>query len=324
MMKKLTVAVVVTLAAAAPAAAQTFTKDIAPILQKSCQSCHRPGQMAPMSLMTYQDVRPWARSIKQRVTERQMPPWGIDPHVGIQSFKNDPSLRDDEVALIAKWVDAGAPMGNAADMPKPREFDDADRWHIGKPDVIVTSPKHVVPAEAADWWGSYYADTGLTADRSNQGNERQPGQPARGPHRPAAAPGQPRRHRPLLVQCQLEARCRSDLGVSQAGEDDAQRHQPAPEDQEAKRVGLVPVALVERGDQQAATQHDQDGAAAVAGHPWSHSPTHPRMIAGGWDSITRTAQRGRKPGERHRGDSVTGVGGPSAGRRHGQGGRGVR
>src|SRR5882757_3365845 len=81
----------------AAASSVTFTKDIAPILQRSCQSCHRPGQMAPMSLLTYQDARPWARSIKQRVSERQMPPWGIDPHVGIQSFKNDPSLREDEI-----------------------------------------------------------------------------------------------------------------------------------------------------------------------------------------------------------------------------------
>src|SRR6059036_4092371 len=104
----------------------TFTKDIAPIFQKSCQGCHRPGQMAPMSLLTYQDVRPWARSIKQRVTERAMPPWGIDPHVGLQSFKNDPSLREDEIETLVKWVDAGAPLGNMADMPKPREFDDAD------------------------------------------------------------------------------------------------------------------------------------------------------------------------------------------------------
>src|SRR5262245_30741085 len=70
----------------------TFAKDVAPILQRSCQSCHRPGQMAPMSLLTYQDVRPWARAIKQRVAERSMPPWGIDPHVGIQRFKNDPTL----------------------------------------------------------------------------------------------------------------------------------------------------------------------------------------------------------------------------------------
>src|SRR5882724_7423757 len=138
------------LAIAVPASAQqvTFAKDIAPILQRSCQGCHRPGQMAPMSLLTFQDVRPWARSIKQRVTERQMPPWGIDPHVGIQSFKNDPSLRDDEIQTIAMWVDAGAPMGNAADMPKPREFDDSARWHIGQPDLVVTSPPHTVPAEA--------------------------------------------------------------------------------------------------------------------------------------------------------------------------------
>src|SRR6266571_3025816 len=156
----------------------TFAKDIVPILQRSCQSCHRPGQMAPMSFLTYQEVRPWAKSIKQRVTERQMPPWGIDPHVGLQSFKNDPSLREDEIEKIAKWVDAGAPMGNAADMPKPRAFDDSDRWHIGKPDVIVTSPKHVVPPEAADWWGSYYVPTGLTEDRYIKAIESKPGKTA--------------------------------------------------------------------------------------------------------------------------------------------------
>src|SRR5690348_9303425 len=158
--------------------AVTFTRDVAPILQKSCQSCHRPGQMAPMSLLTYQDVRPWARTIKQRVTERTMPPWGIDPHVGIQSFKNDPSLRQDEIDTLVRWVDGGAPLGSAAELPKPREFEDADRWHIGKPDVIVTSPTHVVPAEAADWWGSYYVDTGLTEDRYIKAIESKPGNTA--------------------------------------------------------------------------------------------------------------------------------------------------
>ena len=189
MMKRLIVgaAVCATLAAAtataqtpgkAAAAPVTFTKDIAPILQRSCQSCHRPGQMAPMSLLTYQDVRPWVRSIKQSVVSREMPPWGIDPHIGIQSFKNDPSLRPDEVETIVKWVDAGAPMGNVADMPKPREFDDSDRWHIGKPDLIVTSPKHVVPPEASDWWGSYYVPTGLTEDRYIKAIESKPGKTA--------------------------------------------------------------------------------------------------------------------------------------------------
>src|SRR5262245_3487118 len=101
----------VTFASAEPV---TFTKDSAPILQRSCQGCHRPGQMAPMSLLTYQDVRPWVRAIKQRVVDREMPPWGIDPHVGLQRFKNDPSLRVDEIAKIVAWVDAGAPMGSVA------------------------------------------------------------------------------------------------------------------------------------------------------------------------------------------------------------------
>src|SRR5262245_17949313 len=163
---------------AAPGSSATFAKDVAPILQRSCQSCHRPGQMAPMSLMTYQDVRPWARAIKQRVVERSMPPWGIDPHVGLQRFKNDPTLRDDEIATIVQWADAGAPIGDVAQMPKPREFDEADRWHIGKPDLIITSPKHVVPAEASDWWGSYYVDTGLTEDRYIKAIESKPGNTA--------------------------------------------------------------------------------------------------------------------------------------------------
>src|SRR5215471_18028181 len=124
---------------AAPAAAPvTFTKDVAPILQKSCQNCHRPGAIAPMSLVTYQDARPWARSIKTKIVAREMPPWYIDRHIGITKFKDDPSLTDAEIATIAKWVDAGAPQGNAADMPKPRVFADVDKWHIGKPDMVVS------------------------------------------------------------------------------------------------------------------------------------------------------------------------------------------
>ena len=96
----------------------TFTKDVAPILQRNCQQCHRPGSIAPMSLLTYQDARPWARSIKQKVVAREMPPWHIDRNIGITKFKDDPSLSDAEIATIAQWVDAGAPMGNPADMPR--------------------------------------------------------------------------------------------------------------------------------------------------------------------------------------------------------------
>ena len=176
-MKKLLALPFLVAAAVTSVSAQTvtFTKDVAPILQRSCQGCHRPGQMAPMSLLTYQDVRPWVRAIKQRVVDREMPPWGIDPHVGIQRFKNDPSLRDDEVATIVKWVDAGAPMGNPSDMPKAREFDDSERWHIGQPDLVITSPAHTVPTEAADWWGSYFVATGLTEDRYIKAIESKPG-----------------------------------------------------------------------------------------------------------------------------------------------------
>src|SRR5579862_6007225 len=111
--------------AQAPAQDQaTFAKDIAPILQSHCQACHRPNNIAPMSLLTYEDARPWARSIKARVSEREMPPWYIDRNVGIKKFDPDPSLSDAEIATIVKWVDSGAPRGNQADMPPPRKFDD--------------------------------------------------------------------------------------------------------------------------------------------------------------------------------------------------------
>src|SRR3977135_1701616 len=98
----------------------TFSKDVAPIFQKACQNCHHPGAIAPMSLLTYQDARPWARSIKQKVASREMPPWYIDRHVGVSKFKGDPSLTDAEIAVITKWVDQGAPAGNPIDMPAPR------------------------------------------------------------------------------------------------------------------------------------------------------------------------------------------------------------
>ena len=145
----------------------TFTKDVAPILQRSCQVCHRPNNMAPMSLMTYQEARPWARSIKQRVMTREMPPWHIDRNIGIQEFKNDPALSDEEINTIVKWVDSGAVQGSPADMPPPREFDVHGAWRIGdgEPDFIVTSPPHTVPAEAGDWWGDYIVPSGLTEDR---------------------------------------------------------------------------------------------------------------------------------------------------------------
>jgi hypothetical protein len=146
----------------APAAATpevTFTKDIAPILQRSCQNCHRPGQVAPMSLLTYEEARPWARSMKARTAIRDkagaMPPWYIEKNIGIQHYKNDPSLSDAEIAKIAKWADTGAPRGNPADMPAPKVFPDGAGWHAGEPDLIVESPEITVKANTPDWWGEF-------------------------------------------------------------------------------------------------------------------------------------------------------------------------
>ena len=86
----------------------TFSRDVAPILQRSCQTCHRPGALAPMSFLTYEDTRPWARAIRLKTERREMPPWFIEKNIGIQRFKDDPSLSDAEIATFAAWADAGA------------------------------------------------------------------------------------------------------------------------------------------------------------------------------------------------------------------------
>src|SRR5262247_1363423 len=116
----------------AEAAAPTFSKDIAPILVKNCISCHRPGEVAPMSLLSYKEVRPWAKSIRETVVKRQMPPWLADPHYG--KFANDRSLSQQQIDTIVAWVDGGAKEGDPKDLPPAPKFDDSG-WHIGKPDV---------------------------------------------------------------------------------------------------------------------------------------------------------------------------------------------
>ena len=155
-----------------PAAAGdvTFARDIAPILQRSCQQCHRPASVAPMSLLTYEDARPWARAIKARTALRNkrgaMPPWFIEKDIGIQHFKDDISLSEEEIAKIAMWADSGAPLGNRADLPPPLDFGNEDEWSIGEPDLIFESPEIVVPASAPDKWTSLGTiETGLTEDR---------------------------------------------------------------------------------------------------------------------------------------------------------------
>ena len=120
--------------------AVTFSKHIAPILQRSCQQCHNPDGGAPMSLMTYDEVRPYARAIKQRTGlgphAGVMPPWFVEKNIGIQRYKGDPSLSEDEIAMVAKWADSGAPRGNPADLPPPTAHAmGEDGWLLGKPDL---------------------------------------------------------------------------------------------------------------------------------------------------------------------------------------------
>jgi hypothetical protein len=150
--------------------APTFTKDVAPILQRSCENCHRADGVAPMSLSTYEDVRPWARAIKQRTgigpKAGVMPPWYVEKNIGIQEFHNDPSLSDDEIATLAKWADSGAPRGNPADMPPAKVYADRNAWAIGTPDLIIKTQELTVKGGAPDWWGEIPSvPTGLTEDR---------------------------------------------------------------------------------------------------------------------------------------------------------------
>jgi hypothetical protein len=127
-----------------------------------------------MSLLTYEEARPWARAMKENVMKREMPPFYIDKNVGISEFKNDASLSDAEIATIAKWVDSGAPRGNPADMPPPRKFESNDRFHF-TPDLVVTLPKdEILPARSPDTWKDIVVDPHLTTDRWIQAVETKP------------------------------------------------------------------------------------------------------------------------------------------------------
>ncbi|HWW86476.1 MAG TPA: hypothetical protein VNZ26_22940 [Vicinamibacterales bacterium] len=149
----------------------TFTKDIAPIFQEKCEACHRPDSIAPMSLKSWAEARPWARSIKARVSDRQMPPWQIDRTVGIQKFKNDRSLSDDQIDTITRWVDGGAPQGDPKDLPAPKEWPDDQGWNFAKqfgqkePDLIIKSESFTMPAVAQDAWDKRVTASGITEPR---------------------------------------------------------------------------------------------------------------------------------------------------------------
>ena len=163
--------------------APTFSRDVAPILQRSCQRCHQPTGIGPMSLLTYRDVRPWARSIRDRVERRLMPPWHLDPTVGIQGYKNDISLTPDEIDTVVRWVDTGAPEGDPADLPEPLEFPRADAWEVeamlGRPpDFIVRAKPYTVLANGQDqWWEPEMEFEGFDVPRYIRAAEFKPSYP---------------------------------------------------------------------------------------------------------------------------------------------------
>ncbi len=146
----------------------TFAKDVAPVLQKNCEGCHRPGEVGPMSLRTYEEVRPWARSIKSKVVAGEMPPYRYDK-IGIQSLKDDLRLSDRDIQTIVRWVDSGAPLGNIADMPAPRKFTDSDKWsyaeRFGEPDLVVPTKPYTIPAQGQDRWWRPIVPVGTLEDR---------------------------------------------------------------------------------------------------------------------------------------------------------------
>jgi hypothetical protein len=157
----------------------TFTKDVAPVLEKNCQGCHRPGEAAPFSLLSYEQARPWAKAMKEAVRLKKMPPWFADPHYG--AFSNDRSLSQKEIETIAAWAEAGAPEGDPKDMPAATKF--VEGWSIPKPDVVFEFPQAFqIPARGTIEYQKVIVPTGFIEDKWVQFAEARPDDRARVHH----------------------------------------------------------------------------------------------------------------------------------------------
>ncbi|HEX2487970.1 MAG TPA: cytochrome c, partial [Blastocatellia bacterium] len=180
-MKRLLAILSITLLAAAgvivkrnEAAGVTFTKDVAPIIFNKCANCHRPGEVAPMPLTSYAEVRPWSKAIREEVVEREMPPWFADPHTSTLKFSNDRRLSQKEIETIVAWVDAGAPKGNDKDLPPFPKY--TPGWTFGEPDMVIEMPiDFEVPAEGELPMQNFYAPVPFTEERWVEKVELRPG-----------------------------------------------------------------------------------------------------------------------------------------------------
>src|SRR5262244_1929902 len=152
----------------------TFTKDVLPLLQKNCQICHRPGQIAPMSLLSYKETRPWAKAIRNAVVTRKMPPWFAEPQYS--HFRNDRTLAQGEIDTIVKWVDSGAPEGDPKDAPAPVQWP-AGGWAI-QPEVAMDLPPHEIPAKGILEWELIALPSPFKADTWVTSMEILPGDPS--------------------------------------------------------------------------------------------------------------------------------------------------
>ena len=236
----------------APGAADaetTFSRDVAPILQRSCQHCHQPAGIAPMSLLTYRDARPWARSIRDRVARRLMPPWHLDPTVGIRDYKNDISLTEDEIDTVVRWVDAGAPQGDPADLPEPLAFPPADAWEVEA--LLGRPPRLRRPLDALPRGGQRTGPVVVAGDR------------LRGLRRPALHP---------------RGRVQAVLPARSPGHAPRARHAARPG---VGRGGEASLGAPGRhGDRQALGSAARGGRQAAAAGP-RHGPLQPPLLSDG-------------------------------------------
>jgi hypothetical protein len=183
-MKRLLVIVHITLAATGAllmkrneAASVTFTKDVAPIIFNKCANCHRPSEVAPMALTSYQEVRPWSKAIREEVVERTMPPWFADPNTSTLKFSNDRRLSQKEIETIVAWVDAGAPKGDDKDLPPMPKY--TPGWTFGEPDMVIEMPiDFEIPAEGELPMQNFYVPVPFIEERWIQAVELRPGNPA--------------------------------------------------------------------------------------------------------------------------------------------------